>query len=68
MKVKEDKIEMICHRTDGIEYEYNLYKNEYNILSPLRIFPCNPIFNREEMQKLINLINTDFKITIERKK
>ena len=69
MKIKKDKIEMICYRTGNIEYEWIPYKDEIHLLAPLRIFPYKQIFNKEEMQKLINLINTtDFKITIERVK
>lgn len=69
MKIKKDKIEMICYRAGNIEYELNPYKGEYHLTAPLRIFPYKPIFNQEEMQKLCNLINTtDFKITIEKVK
>lgn len=69
MKIKKDKIEMICYRTGNIEYEWIPYKDEIHLLTPLRIFPYKTIFNKEEMQKLINLINTtDFKITIEKVK
>lgn len=69
MKIKKDKIEMICYRTGNIEYEWIPYKDEIRLLAHLRIFPYKTIFNKEEMQKLINLINTtDFKITIERVK
>lgn len=69
MKRKKDKIKMICYRAGDIEYEYNFYKDEYKLLSPLKVFPYNTKFNEEEMQKLINLIDTtDFKITIERVK
>lgn len=69
MKIKKDKIEMICYRTGNIEYEWIPYKDEIRLIAPLRIFPYKSIFNKEEMQKLINLINTtDFKITIEKVK
>ena len=69
MKIKKDKIEMICYRTGNIEYEWIPWNDEIHLLAPLRIFPYKSIFNKEEMQKLINLINTtDFKITIERVK
>lgn len=69
MKIEKDKIEMICYRTGNIEYEWIPNKDEIHLLAPLRIFPYKTIFNKEEMQKLINLINTtDFKITIEKVK
>lgn len=69
MKIEKDKIEMICYRTGNIEYAHIPYKDEIRLLAPLHIFPYKAIFNKEEMQKLINLINTtDFKITIERVK
>lgn len=69
MKIKKDKIEMRCYRVGSIEYERNFYKDEYYLTAPLRIFPFKSIFSSEEMQKLINLIDTtDFKITIERVK
>lgn len=69
MKIKKDKIEMICYRVGNIEYERNSYKDEYYLTAPLRIFPFNSILSGEEMQKLCNLINTcDFKITIEKVK
>lgn len=69
MKIKKDKIEMICYRTGNIEYEWIPYKDEIRLLAPLCIFPYKPIFNKEEMQELCNLINTaDFKITIEKVK
>ena len=69
MKIKKDKIEMICYRTGNIEYEWIPYKDEIHLLAPLHIFPYKSIFNKEEMRELCNLINTtDFKITIEKVK
>lgn len=67
MKIKKDKIEMICCRGGSIKYDYNPYKGEFRLLAPLRIFPCKSFFNVKEMEELSNLINTDdFKITIEK--
>lgn len=69
LKIKDNKIQLICYTADGIYYERNRDLKKYCLVKPLKFVPYELMFNEEEMKLLLDVClnkNPRLKITIER--
>lgn len=69
LKIKDNKIQLICYTADDICYEYNRNLKKYCLSKPLKFIPYELMFNEEEMKLLLDIClnkNPRLKITIER--